>query len=74
MIIELTAPTRVLLETGTRVNVSKATGDVIIALGRAIEIRADEKVSKKPNILAESEEAPEEEAEKPKSKKKSKKE
>lgn len=74
MIIELTAPTRVLLETGTRVNVSKATGDVIIALGRAVEIRADEKVSKKPNISAESEEAPEEEAERPKSKKKSKKE
>lgn len=70
MLIELTAPTRVLLETGTRVIVSKATGDVIIALGRAIEIRAEKKVSKVPNILVESEE----EAEKPKSKKKSKKE
>lgn len=56
MLIKLTAPTRVLLDAGTCVNVSAKTAGVIIGLGRAVEVKdAEPQASKK-----KSDEAPEE--------------
>lgn len=70
MLIKLTAPTRVLLDAGTCVNVSAKTAGVIIGLGRAVEIReAEPQASKKePKKAQEMDELPfpDEEAEEPK--------
>lgn len=56
LLIKLTAPTRVLLDAGTCVNVSAKTAGVIIGLGRAVEVRdAEPKAPKK-----KSDEAPKE--------------
>lgn len=70
LLIKLTAPTRVLLDAGTCVNVSSKTAGVIIALGRAVEVRdAGKQASKK-----EPEKVAEDVEEDPKPKRKTKKE
>lgn len=61
MLIELTAATRVLLDAGTRVNVSKETAGIIIGLGRAVEVREAEKQASKEPKTAPQENLPEEE-------------
>lgn len=61
MLIKLTAATRVLLDAGTCVNVSKETAGVIIGLGRAVEVREAEKQASKEPKTAPQEDLPEEE-------------
>jgi hypothetical protein len=60
LLIELTAATRVLLDAGTRVNVSKETAGIIIGLGRAVEVREAEKQASKEPKTAPQEDLPEE--------------